>query len=235
MALPHVDTPIADRSTTPEEELDWNDVESVWTTSIQNLGPPPIGPPVNHDSVSRLTNQFGGLPIVDQPTLYPRLPPPTLQLDEIEEVKEDPRTPSGIQTRDLDTVSTSQTPPGLVHSLSDFMHLHHSPWSTKSRPDTAGSSSPVSTKAEETSHLETGPIEEDIEADPATCSTEYVRGVLAERNESYTSCHLQHGQIWHGGVNRTGKRWRRNQWVIEKTLVMTNEQTLKSSQDGSPS
>ena len=231
-----------------DRPLDWNNTAAVWTTPLQDLPPPPINPQLL-GLPATIHDQIGNLSIVDLPPVYPYIPSPSITLlDQSEPRRKAESSDQNLQissSRELDVGPPSSTPPRFEGFMSELTGHNYSPWSAKSRISTDNaSSSPVSAKEEDVKRVEkeeqvpasateqepASAIEQEhtstTENEDATCSTIYVRGINGGSNDGYGSCqHLLHGQIWHGRVNKTSRRWRRHQWVLERSqVVVRNEE-----------
>jgi hypothetical protein len=212
-----------------DSTLDWDNTASIWTAPLHSLPPPPINPLVLGLS-SSIEGQVTTVPAVNFPPVYPYIPPPSIAL--LEQMETERKTESSDQTlptassaRELDVDPPTSTPPQLDAFISELSGHNNSPWSAKSRISTDNaSSSPISTKGEDIKYEENKDQESTVAAEheDTSCSTTYVRGVIgAGINDHERYQHLIHGQIWHGNGDKPGRRWRRHQWVLERSLVTT--------------
>lgn len=222
-----------------DRPLDWNNAATLWTTPLHDL---PL-PPINSQSLSlspTIPSQVNLLPVGGLPPVYPYIPSPSIGL--LEQMETERKAETSDQnlpissSRELDIEPPSSTPPRFDGFMSEFTAHNNSPWSAKSRisTDNASSSSPISTKEEDIKPAEKEEQEPTsaTENEDVSCSTMYVRGVDGDGNGDYERCqHLLHGQIWHGRADKTGRRWKRHQWVVERSLVVPRnegDQTTKS-------
>jgi hypothetical protein len=218
----------------------WNNISEIWNTPVEDLPPPPIGSLGTTSAHSSTSNPFNDVTTSDLPQVYPYLPAPTLQLeDDQAELETSPRGSPLASTTELPIISTTSisgaprisqsvsTPPRTIHSTTGCTQLHNSPWSTKTRisNDEDSSTSPSSVKgmdpAPQTLPME-GSTSPHLESSVPRCSSTYRKGVLCTSHDrEVCHCHILQGQIWQGGVGN--RKWRRNQWVLESTLSVSNQ------------
>lgn len=157
-----------------------------------------------------------GTPLpANTPLVYPFIPPPTLEMEPLEEHHEQPAPAAATEpTEDTATESTQPSTPTSATMTTGSLAT-----TPRTSPDGPTADSATESWWPDHGHWmsrdgdgDGGGAERKAERDEARCSLSYVRRVQSDGAAG--PYHLLDGQVWRGGSADKKRAWRRHQWVV---------------------